>query len=145
MARAQRVNAGTVRVSGMRELNKALREVSKETQGELKEASRGVAEFVASDSRSAAQSLGGVAAKTAPSISPVGGVKGAGVALGGARFPFAGGAEFGSVRFKQFKPWRGNSSGAGYFVYPSIRRNAERIEDEFTAAVEALLKRAGLS
>lgn len=141
MARGQKIKSGTVKVDGLRELNRALRKLGPESQKELKEASRKVASFVAADARSAAIGLGGVAAKSAPSISAVGGVSGAGVAFGGARYPFAGGAEFGSIRYRQFKPWRGNGPDAGYFVYPSIRRDADRIVTEFTDAVDKVIER----
>lgn len=141
MARSQKIRSGTVKVDGLTELNRALRGLGPDAQKELKEASRSVATFVASDARSAANALGGVAAHVAPSIKPVGGVSGAGVAFGGARYPMAGGAEFGSYRYKQFKPWRGNSSDAGYFVYPAIRRDADRIVTEFTDAVQKVIDR----
>jgi len=138
---SQKIRSGTVKVDGLAELNRALRAIGPEAQKELREASKKVAGFVAKDAASAASSIGGVAAKTAPSIKPVGGVGGAGVAFGGSAYPFAGGAEFGSIRFKQFKPWRGSDSNAGYFVYPSIRRDADRIVTEFSDAVEQVISR----
>lgn len=136
-----KIRSGTVKVDGLTELNRALKAIGPEAQKELKTASKKVATFVAADAASAARSLGGVAAKTAPSIKPVGGVSGSGVAFGGARYPFAGGAEFGSIRFKQFRPFRGSDSSAGYFVYPSIRRDSDRIETEFTDAIDDILDR----
>lgn len=141
MARSQKVRSGTVQVHGLPELSKALKAIGPDAQKELREASKRVATFVANDARAAAYSIGGVAAHVAPSIKPVGGVSGAGVALGGASYPMAGGAEFGSLRFKQFKPWRGSSSDAGYFVYPAIRQDADRIQTEFTDAVDDIIKR----
>lgn len=141
MARSQKVRSGTVQVHGLPELSRALKAIGPDAQKELREASRRVARFVADDARAAALSIGGVAGHVAPSIKPVGGVSGAGVALGGAAYPMAGGAEFGSLRFKQFKPWRGNGSDAGYFVYPAIRADADRIETEFTDAVDDIIKR----
>jgi hypothetical protein len=141
MARSQKIRSGTVKVDGLAELNRALKALGPEAQKELKAASRRVADFVAKDAASAARTIGGVAAHVAPSIKPVGGVSGAGVAFGGSAYPMAGGAEFGSIRFKQFKPWRGNSSDAGYFIYPAIRQDADRIETEFTGAVDDIIKR----
>lgn len=138
---SQRIRTGTVKVDGLRELNRALKAIGPEAQKELKEASKKVAGFVASDAASAARSLGGVAAHVAPSIKAVGGVSSAGVAFGGSAYPMAGGAEFGSIRYKQFKAWRGSSSSAGYFVYPSIRQDADRIVTEFTDAVEQVIAR----
>lgn len=141
MARSQRIKSGTVKVEGLVELNRALRAIGPEAQKELGQASREVADLVARDARSAAYSLGGVAAHVAPSIKPTGGVSGAGVAFGGAAYPMAGGAEFGSIRYKQFKPWRGSDSSAGYFVYPAIRRDAEQIVETFGDAIDGVIAR----
>ena len=141
MARSQKIKSGTVKVEGLAELNRALRAIGPEAQKELREASKKVAAFVAADAASAARSIGGVAGHVAPSIKAVGGVSSAGVAFGGAAYPMAGGAEFGSIRFKQFQPWRGSSSSAGYFVYPSIRRDEDRIVTEFTDAVDKVITR----
>lgn len=136
-----KIRTGDVKVHGLAELNKALKAIGPDAQRDLKEASREVAGFVASGARAAAYAQGGVAAHVAPSIAPVGGVSGAGVAFGGARYPMAGGAEFGSIRYKQFKSWRGSDSGAGYFVYPAIRQDSDRIVDEFTDAVQKIINR----
>lgn len=139
-----RIRSGEVKVDGLRELNNALRAVGKDAQSELRDAGKKIAETVADDARSNAYSLGGVAAKVAPSIRASAGVRSAGVGFGGAAFPFAGGAEFGSLRYKQFKPWRGNTSDAGYFVYPSIRSNSERITEDYAEAVDDLMRRHDL-
>lgn len=144
MARGQKIRSGTVQVDGLPELSRALKAIGPDARRELREASKSVAEFVAADARSGAQVLGGVAAKSAPSIGAVGGVAGAGVAFGGASSPWAAGAEFGGGRrptTRQFEPWRGNGETAGYFVYPAIRSNAERIESEFTDAIDGIIKR----
>lgn len=139
-----RIRTG-VKVSGLRELNVALREISKDAQKELTKANKAIAEFVAEDARGAAHSLGGVAAHVAPSIKATGGTTWAGVGIGGPAYPMAGGAEFGSLKFKQFKPWRGNNSDAGYFLYPAIRQDADRIEHEHTEAMQRLLAKNGLA
>lgn len=142
MAGSQKIRSGTVQVDGLRELNAALKAIGPDARKELKEASARVAGFVAADARAAAYTVGGVAAHVAPSIRPVASIAGAsGVALGGAAYPMAGGAEFGGIKYKQFKPWRGNSSDAGYFLYPAIRQDADRIETEFTEAVDDIIKR----
>ena len=140
------IRSGTVKVDGLRELNAALRKLGgADLAKELNAASRKVAEFVASDAKAGAYSLGGVAAHVAPSIGVRAGRESAGVAFGGARYPMAGGAEFGSYAYPQFKPWLGNSSDAGYFVYPAIRQDADRIETEYRDAVDDLIKRVGLA
>lgn len=142
MARIQ--SADGLRVDGIVELSKALKEISPELRKELRLANKSVAQFVADDSRAAAYSLGGVAALVAPSIKASAGQAFAGVSFGGSEYPMAGGAEFGSIRYPQFQPWRGNSSDAGYFVYPSIRHDSDRIATEYTAAMDTLLRKAGL-
>lgn len=139
-----RIRSGDIRVTGLSELNRRLRALGPDVQKELKETNRSVAEFVADDARGAARSIGGVAAKVAPSIKAKGGNTSAGVSFGGAAYPMAGGAEFGSIKYKQFKPWRGNGSDAGYFVYPAIRQDAERITTEYTHALDRLMRRHGL-
>ncbi len=143
MARVNATSQG-VKVAGLNELNRALRELGPELQRELKQTNLTVAEIVAKDAQSAAFSLGGVAAKVAPSIRASARNTAAGVSLGGTGYPMAAGAEFGAVRYAQFKPWRGNGSDAGYFVYPSIRRDAERIETEYSKALDNILDRNGL-
>lgn len=136
-----KVKTGTVQVEGLRDLNRALKQLGPDAQKELRDASKEVAGFVARDASAAARSLGGVAAHVAPSIRAVGGVGGAGVSFGGSAYPMAGGAEFGSIRYKQFKPWRGNGPDAGYFVYPAIRQDADRIVTEFTQAVNKVIEK----
>lgn len=131
-----------VKIDGLRELNRALRQIGPDARAGLKDASREVSEMVAGDARSAAFTLGGVAAHVAPSIKSRASANGSGsVALGGARYPMAAGAEFGAARYKQFKPWRGNSTDAGYFLYPSIRRDADRIETVYTTALDDIIER----
>lgn len=137
-----KIRSGTVKVDGLTELNRALKAISKDAQRELAAASKRVAGFVASDAASAARAIGGVAAHVAPSIKATGGVSSAGVAFGGAKYPMAGGAEFGAGhKYPQFKPWRGNGSTAGYFVYPAIRQDADRIETEFSDAIGNIIDR----
>lgn len=36
--------------------------------------------------------------------------------------PWSMGAEYGSLAYKQFLPWRGNGPDAGYFFWPAVRR-----------------------
>lgn len=151
----QKIRTGDVQVSGLRELNKALRDLPGDLQKEMPAINREVAGFVASDARSNALSLGGVAAKTAPTIALLGGARSAGVGFGGARAPWAGGAEFGAGRnitrsrrsgtylgFNQFEEWTGNGAKAGRFIYPAIRDNNERIVRTYEERVDDLLKRA---
>ena len=142
-----RIRTGAVNVEGLRELNKALKELGPEFPKEMRKTNKDVADGVASEARSAALSLGGVAAKAAPSLKASAGTTSAGVALGGNSAPWAAGAEFGGGRrptTKQFRPWRGNGPDAGYFLYPTIRENAEQIEGQYREALDELIARVGL-
>lgn len=139
-ARGQGVN-----VRGLAELNRALKELGPEVRNELKAANVEVGEMVATDAKGIAQGLGGVAAKVAPSIRATKTQNGAGVAFGGAAYPFVGGAEFGSYRYKQFKPWRGNGSDAGYFVYPAIRQDSDEIAETYMERLDDLMRKYDLS
>lgn len=142
---ARRRADGALNVEGLTELSKALRAIDKDTGKKLRVANKEVASFVADDARSAAQALGGVAAHVAASIKPAAGAGFAGVAGGGAAHPAFGGAEFGSDKYKQFQPWRGNGEGAGYFVYPTIRRDGPRIDAEYRTTIDKLLQEVGLA
>jgi hypothetical protein len=131
----------SVQPQGLDELNKMLRRLGgKEFQAELRKANKDIASEVADDAANIAYGLGGVAAHVAPSIAASAGYTSAGVSFGGSAYPMAGGAEFGSYRYTQFKPWRGSGSGAGYFVYESIRRNAPDIGERFAEAADAILQ-----
>lgn len=148
MPRIKASGAVGVQVEGLAELNRALRALGgREFQAELRDAGREIAGEVAGDAQGIASGLGGVAAKTAPSISAAAGFTSAGVSLGGSAYPFAMGAEFGGQRLpttQQFKPWKGSGSGAGYFVYESIRRNSDRIGETYLDAVDKVIKRHNL-
>lgn len=134
-----------VNVRGLAELNRALKQLGPEVRAELKAANVEVGEMVANDAANIAYGLGGVAAKTAPSIKATKTQNGAGVAFGGAAYPFAGGAEFGSFRYKQFQPWRGNGAGAGYFLYPAIRQDSDEIAETYMERLDDLIRKYDLS
>lgn len=135
-------------------LNKSLRRLPKEAKVELRNGAERIARKVAADAAGKARSQGGIAALVAPTIRsgrdtvPI-------VKMGSAsRLPEAGagwerkragarqtigdviwGAEFGGGRrpsTSQFLPWRGNSDGAGYFLWPTVRADREYIRDEYT-------------
>lgn len=142
MPRVRTSGSARIDVDGLAELNRALRAMGgREFQAELREAGKEIASDVASSARGIAMGLGGVAAKTAPSIAASAGFTSAGVGFGGAAYPFAMGAEFGAVRYPQFRPWRGSGSDAGYFVYEAIRDHADDIEETYLDAADAIIRR----
>lgn len=137
MARTQ-----PIKVEGLAELQRELRRIGPESARELRLANKAAAEIVAGEARSRALVVGGVAAKSAPSIRPLGQGRAAAVKLGGARYPFALGAEFGSIQYRQFAPWTGSNSGSGYFLYPAIRAKQDDVVDVYDDMLRALTKRA---
>lgn len=143
MARFNATGQG-VKVEGLAELRKALKAVDAAAPKELAAAGKEVASFVAEDARGKAGGLGGVAGHVAPSIAPGGSARGGSVNFGGAAYPMAMGAEFGGQgrpTTQQFRPHLGRT---GYFVYPSIRDNGERIESEYGNAIDDLMRKYDL-
>lgn len=130
----------STRVIGLKAFVAELKAVSPEFARELSAVNREIARLVRDEATSAASGQGGVAGHVAPSIRASGTQRSASVTLGGDDYPMAMGAEFGSIRFHQFKAWRGNDTGAGYFVYPTIREHADDIEkmimDGFTRVAD---------
>lgn len=135
-------------------LNKSIRRLPKEAKVHLRDGAERIAKKVAADAQGRAKSQGGVAALVAPTIRsgrdtvPV-------VKMGDStRLPTSGsdwqrsrtgrrqtigdviwGAEFGGGRrptTTQFLPWRGSDTGAGYFLFPSVRADREYIRDTYT-------------
>jgi hypothetical protein len=146
----------TLRVNNVAALNKMLRRLPKEASAELRDASVDIAEQVAQRAAGRARMVGGVAKYVAPTIRPRRD-RVPKIAMGGtARLPgrtgknqtvgdVMWGAEFGSDRFRQFSPWRGNKDGAGYFLWPTVRDEGDFIsdtyEDALLRAVDKAVKR----
>lgn len=105
-----------------------------------------VAQMIALDARARAYGLGGVAAKTAPTVHVEGAVGGGSVALGGASAPYAGGAEFGgqgSPTTMQFRPWKGGPGG-GYFLYPAIRDARLEADAKYVESIDNTMRKHDL-
>lgn len=140
-----RISAGSAGVGaeGLNKLNRDLKAISKDAQGQLRKANVDVAEKEGQRAAAAARSLGGVAAHVAPSIKGGGSTTWAGIKFGSGH-PEAMGAEFGGQRrptTQQFKPWLGHT---GYAIYPTIRRDNELITETWADAIEKLMKEHGL-
>lgn len=131
-----------VKVEGLRELSKALRNVDKDLPKELQKAAKTAAEAVADKTRASFAGRGGVAPKVAPSVKALASQRAAHVRIGGSAYPYAMGAEFGSLAFKQFDPWRGSGPGSGYSLFPTIRAMRDEITDAFGDALADAMRRA---
>ena len=130
-----------IRVRGDEQAAKALDQLGDDLDNELLQASDAVAQNVEQVASGKARGLGGVAAKSAPALSTNRDADAASVVLDGDAYPFALGAEFGSIAYPQFETWRG--SEGGYFLYPAIRETEDRNVQTFVDAVDELIHRAG--
>lgn len=138
-------------------LNQALRSLPKSASVKLRDASQVIAGKVAADATSAARSQGGAAGLVAGSIRasrdrvPVvkmgssarlpGDRKGARQTVGDIIW----GAEFGGgarPTTRQFRPWRGSGTGAGYFLFPTVRGDRDFIEQQYGDAILAAIDEA---
>lgn len=129
------------RVRGDKETANALDKIGDDLDTELLKASTTVAQRVEHAAASKARGLGGVAAKSAPALSSEVDGDAAAVILDGDAYPFAPGAEFGSIAYPQFEAWRG--AEGGYFLYPAIREGKAQDEQTFVDVVDELINRAG--
>ncbi len=145
----------TVAVKGLDEFRRELRKLDDAgLLDDLKDVNYSVAELVVEEAqRNASTRLQRLASE---SLSPSRQAARAQVTGGGANAPYFGGAEFGSQRgqrrtgpsgrrflgHNQFDPWRGNGSSAGYFLYPAIRDNTERIIELYGDEMDRITKKA---
>lgn len=130
-----------IRVRGGQEASRALGQISDDLDAKLQQASEQVADHVEHAAAAKARGLGGVAGKSAPALGTRRVDQAAAVVLDGDAYPFAAGAEFGSIAYPQFKAWRGSDDG--YFLYPAIRETEERNVQTFVDAVDELIDRSG--
>lgn len=134
----------TVRVAGLVQFARELRDIDPNLQKELKGANLSAAQIVAKLAAATATSQGGVAALAARSIRATAAQREGSVRIGGANRAgrVALGAEFGSLRWHQFKPWKGNGDDAGYFLWPSIRLSANDVAKQYEAAFDRVAFKA---
>lgn len=145
MAKTTRIKAGAddgaIRVEGLSELILRLKALETGAEVGIRLANKATASLVATGAQGAASGLGGVAAHVAPGIKATAGIKSGSVSITG---DAAAGAEFGGrgrPTTQQFQPWRGTQ---GYFLWPTIRRDSEQINTTYRAALDRVIKEAGL-
>lgn len=134
--------ADAVKVNGLADFRRELKTIDAELPKELRKTNLAAAELVAKDARTKANNQGGVARHVEPSIIAAATQGNAKLAWGGSKFPMAAGAEFGSIRFKQFKPWRGSGSDAGYFMFPAVRETREQFIEVYDEMLADLTRHA---
>lgn len=138
---------GGVYVQGLDEFRRELNTLDKSMGKELGKVNKKAAEFVADKARSSARAQGSSLAKGADTITASARQSAASVTIGGTKAPWMLGAEFGSIKYGQFKPWRGNqwnpdSGGVGYALHPTIRETREQFMDLYGDLIADLTQRA---
>lgn len=140
---AKRQTDTALYVENQRQVLRSLSKISKELQGEVRDASQAIAGDVAAGAkrsaakdRQAAMAFGSVRARR--DRVPV--VVGGGVRHPG---PVFFGAEFGGgrrPRTRQFRPHKGRE---GYHLYPWIRGHGDQITDEWLDAIDKAMRDGG--
>lgn len=138
-----------VEVRGLRELSRDLKRIDKELPKEMRQASMGVARLVADEARANAGAGTKIQRKAASAIKARAGAARAAIAVTPTpSVPFALGAFYGAVKFKQFEPWVGTSWRAGrpdegpYAINPAIASLEGEIVRVYGEAVNDLTQRA---
>lgn len=143
----------TVVVEGLSEFRGALKAVSGELPKMLRLELKEAAEAAARRARERyAQNFGGGTSRrrrgkgTAGTIRAVASQSGAGVSIGGARYPWVPGQEFGSNKYRQFFPWTGpgpgNRGSWGRIIFPAVRDEAEDTVEDIATRFAILARRA---
>jgi hypothetical protein len=145
---------GGIRIRGFKELQKALRQIDKDLPKELATANQQVAQYVVDKAKVRAGTLGRLWARAADSLAAARQQRVAAIRYGGGRYPMAMGAEFGAAQgtlrqtsrgvvhgWNQFRPWRGSGGGAGYFLFPTLRREDDQIIDLYGEVLDDLIGR----
>lgn len=140
-----------LRVTGLAELDRALRAMGKDVQGELVGQLKDIAEMVAGRARAKVPRVSGRAAASIVSRST--GRK-AGLAFGGNRAPYYAWLDFGGSVGRGHRErrawsgaitreWMGVPVGEGRYVYPAIRESRDDIGRALDDAIESVARSNG--
>ncbi len=129
----------TVQVTGLREVNAALRATGKEAPKEMREEFRKIIEPLA---RVAAGKYPSVTGRAARSVTPRASATGAGIAFGGSRAPYAPWLDFGGAVGRKrsiVRPF----VRQGRYVYPTVMDARDNLEEAAGDAVLTVARRHG--
>lgn len=133
--------AGVVAVNGLDDLRRELKKLDDAGLTEqLKDANKAVADLVVSKAKANASTR--MERRAAGSLRSSRQAARAQVVGGSAKVPFFGGAEFGSLRYTQFRAWTGANSQSGYFLYPAIRESSDDIVEMYHDEIEKISSKA---
>jgi len=135
------------RIEGLGDLARALRKIGKEYANSLRDANYELASQVVEIARQRASREPGVTEKAAQrGLRALRRGKEVMVEGGGPKAPYFFGAEFGSLRYRQFQPWRGNQftegSLPGYFLHPTLREDVPTLLEEYQRRLDELHREA---
>ena len=151
-------DGAVIKVAGLKELRSALRKASDTFPSEIKEINFAVVNDILvpeAQHEAAAVTLTTWKGKSfhvnqqvIASIRALSQQRAAIIAMGGAKVPYAAGDEFGSMGGKsrkgkghttQFGGWKGNTTDAGYFLWPSIRAKSPEIQAKYLQLLDRML------
>lgn len=131
-----------IRVEGLAELQRDLRNVDRALPRQLTVINREVSTLVADTAQGRASGYGGVRAKAAGSITARAQQRYAVIRIGGA--PYALGAFLGARRYRQFPTYVGVDPESVYAVGDAIRSESSQIIDIYGDRLEALVAGTGI-
>lgn len=144
--------ANEVHMAGLNEFVKDLRKVDKQFPRDVSKAMREAAKTVEGDARSRyqqryKQGTSGSSTRSVKGITAFASARSAGIKFGGPKRPWLAGQEFGSNKYKQFRPWTGpgpqGGGSHGRFVWPAIRSEIDDVTDKLTDDLMGILRGAG--
>ena len=118
----------SVRLEGWAEFRQGLRDAPASIRRILPAAGKRLAEIVVPEAQRSARAAGGVAVKAAGSIR-AGGTAAGGFIASGKGQPYFMGANFGSIRYRQFDDWVGKTEN-DYFMLKSVREKRPEVQDQ---------------
>ena len=140
-ARAVPATSPILTITGISELRRDLRKVSRESRKALDKELRKVAKPIADAAKRRYRRAHPRRGRTRGSQRAIRATRARGkpaVALGNARTPYLLGQEWGSSRFRQFPP----RAPEGSFFWPAVVQGADQAHDDIVAAIDRATKRA---
>lgn len=129
-------------VIGLKELRKELKAASTAFPKELRTVNLAAAQTIADATAASFAADPHVSHLVAPTVKALAQQVGGQVRIGGDSAPMTMGAEFGSVKYKQFPPWRGSGPGAGYHLYETLRNKQPDIVERYGVLLDQLMRKA---
>lgn len=140
-------NGDVVQIHGLNEFRRALNRVDRQLGRQIGQVNKRLGERVAVNARARYARHYSVRRGRVPrSIRASASQTKMQVKIGRKTVPYALGQEFGSDRFRQFRPWTGKGPGGkgshGRFFYPAIREETEGIRRDYLDELDKVVREA---